>query len=100
MKDETDEISKLCITGLEGNSLVTGEFPSQRASNAENISIGWRHHGIAFCGWNNLYLENSTFKHGSLESFQLYIITNTEHMLEFTPQDLTENMSSLVQLMV
>ena len=32
-------------TGLcEGNSPVTGEFPSQRASNAENISIWWRHH--------------------------------------------------------
>ena len=36
------EISKLCVTGLcEGNSPVTGEFPAQRASNAENISIWW-----------------------------------------------------------
>ena len=26
------------------NSPVTGEFPSQRASNAENISIWWRYH--------------------------------------------------------
>ena len=25
---------------------MTGEFPAQRASNAENISIWWRHHGI------------------------------------------------------
>ena len=25
---------------------VTGEFPAQRASNAENVSIRWRHHGI------------------------------------------------------
>ena len=32
--------SKLHITGLcEGNSLVTGEIPSQRASYAENVSI-------------------------------------------------------------
>ena len=31
--------SKLRVTGLcEGNSPVTGEFPSQRASNAENVS--------------------------------------------------------------
>ena len=38
--------SKLRVTGLcEGNSLETGEFPAQRASNAENISIWWRHHG-------------------------------------------------------
>ena len=37
--------SKLCVTGLcEGNSPVTGEFPTQRASNAENVSIWWRHH--------------------------------------------------------
>ena len=37
--------SKLRVTGLcEGNSLVTGEFPAQRASNAENVSIWWRHH--------------------------------------------------------
>ena len=37
--------SKLRVTGFcEGNSPVTGEFPAQRASNAENISIWWRHH--------------------------------------------------------
>ena len=33
--------SKVCITGLcEGNSPVTGEFPTQRASNVENVSMG------------------------------------------------------------
>ena len=38
--------SKLRVTGLcEGNSPVTGEFPAQRASNAENAFIWWRHHG-------------------------------------------------------
>ena len=32
--------AKLRATGLcEGNSPVTGEFPSQRASDAENVSI-------------------------------------------------------------
>ena len=37
---------KLRVTGLcEGNSPMTGEFPSQRISNAENASIWWRHHG-------------------------------------------------------
>ena len=36
---------KLRVTGLcVGNSPVTGEFPAQRASNAENVSIWWRHH--------------------------------------------------------
>ena len=37
--------SKLCVTGLcAGNAPVTGEFPAQMASNAENVSIWWRHH--------------------------------------------------------
>ena len=37
--------STLRVTGLcEGNSPVTGKFPAQRASNAENASIWWRHH--------------------------------------------------------
>ena len=36
---------KIRVTGLyEGNPTVTGRFPSQMASNAENISIWWRHH--------------------------------------------------------
>ena len=39
--------SKLRVTGLcAGNSPVIGEFPEQRASNAENVSIWWRHRGI------------------------------------------------------
>ena len=37
--------SKLRVTGLcVGNSPVTSEFPAQMASNAENVSIWWRHH--------------------------------------------------------
>ena len=39
---------KLRVIGLcAGNSPMTGEFPSQRASNAENVSIWWHQH--AFC---------------------------------------------------
>ena len=39
------KISKLRVTGLcAGNSPVTGEFPTQMASDTENVSIGWRHH--------------------------------------------------------
>ena len=37
--------SKLRVTGLcAGNLPGTGEFPAQVASNAENVSIWWRHH--------------------------------------------------------
>ena len=33
-----EKISMLRVTGLcGGNSLVTGEFPAQRASNTENV---------------------------------------------------------------
>ena len=36
---------KFRVTGLcVGNSPETGEFPAQMASNAENVSIWWRHH--------------------------------------------------------
>ena len=41
--------SKLWVTGLcEANSPVTGDFPAQTASNAENVSIWLLHHAI--CG--------------------------------------------------
>ena len=37
--------SKLRVTGLcPRNSPWTGEFPAQMVSNAENVSIWWRHH--------------------------------------------------------
>ena len=37
--------SELRVTGLcAGNSPWTSEFPAQTASNAENVSIWWRHH--------------------------------------------------------
>ena len=35
---------------------VTGEFPAQMASNAENVSIWWRHHGQ-----NKTYIHIQTF---------------------------------------
>ena len=43
-RGRSKKTSQLRVTGLcEGNSPVTGEFPTQRASNAENVSIWWRH---------------------------------------------------------
>ena len=47
-RNGSKNISKLCVTDLcEGNSPMTGEFPARRASNAENVSIWWRHHVIS-----------------------------------------------------
>ena len=40
MKTSKLRVTVLCV----GNSPVTGEFPAQMASKAENISIWWRHH--------------------------------------------------------
>ena len=38
---------KLSVTGLcAGNSPGAGEFPTQMASYAENVSIWWRHHDL------------------------------------------------------
>ena len=46
--------SRLRVTGLcAGNSPGTGEFPAQMTSNAENVSIWWRHH-VGFCWSSNL----------------------------------------------
>ena len=44
--------SKLRITALcVGNSPMTGEFPAQKTSYAESVSIWWRHHAIkGHCG--------------------------------------------------
>ena len=48
-KHRSKKTSKLRVTGhCEWNPPVTGRFPSQRASNAENLSIPWRHHDIHF----------------------------------------------------
>ena len=42
--------SKPALLSLcEGNPPVTGGFPSQRVSNAENVSIWWRHHNKNPC---------------------------------------------------
>ena len=44
-RHRSKKTSKLRVTGLcAGNSPVTGEIPAKRASNAENVSIWWRHH--------------------------------------------------------
>ena len=46
-RHRSKKTSKLRVTGLyTGNSPASGEFPTQMASNAENVSIWWRHHEI------------------------------------------------------
>ena len=69
--------SKVRVTGLcAGNSPGTGEFPAQRASNAENGPIWWRHHAM----WNRHRRAISTVmpltpqsKYGPQITFMVYI---------------------------
>ena len=44
--DQSRHQSSASLAICVGNSPGTGEFPAQIASNAENVSIWWRHHDI------------------------------------------------------
>ena len=43
----------------------TGEFPAQRASNAENVSIWWRHHESRM-NYAFLYVDDITYQWGTM----------------------------------
>ena len=67
---------KLRVTGrCEGNSRVTGEFSAQIASNAESVSIWWRHVISAFCPW---YWTDTGGKNPPL-NINLPILQNQQH---------------------
>ena len=52
LRRRSKKTSKLHVTGLcKGNTLVTGEFSAQRASNAENVSIGFSWSWSFNCGY-------------------------------------------------
>ena len=53
--------SKLRVTGLcAGNSTVTGEFPAQRASNAENFPFDDVIMDMIFYRYSNTLFEHDT----------------------------------------
>ena len=75
--------SKLCVTGLcGGNSPGTGEFPAQMASNAENVSIWWRHHAFMMKPWHGnplcitgpLWLVDSPHKGPVMQSCDVFFV--------------------------
>ena len=62
--------SKLRVTGLcAGNIPRTGDFPAQMASNAENISIWWRHHVL----WGDGFISHYNL-HGYLPQFLKWLV--------------------------
>ena len=88
--------SKLRVTGLcAGNSPVTGEFPAQMASNAENISIWWRHHVL-------LHFTSAIFMLSNRNPYynewcpSLYPKQNSVHMLYNNLKSTYGNKSSLL----
>ena len=46
--------SLACVRGIHWTD---GEFPSQRSSKAENVSIWWRHHGSSSSWWGGWLLQ-------------------------------------------
>ena len=65
----------LCVTGLcAGNSPVTGEFPVQTASNAENVSIWWSQHYKS----ENLFVACSVPSHYAKDGCHIVRIGDTK----------------------
>ena len=65
----TGEFPEQRASNADRNSQVTGEFPAQRASNADNVSIWWRDHVLAnpllvipTLTWNSLLFFISKFQ--------------------------------------
>ena len=55
-KRKSKKTPKLCVIALcARNSPVTGELPTQKASNAENVSIWWRHHIVTATKVNSFF---------------------------------------------
>ena len=68
-RHRSKKTSKPRVTGLcVGNSPVTGEFPAQMASNAENVSIWWRFH---------VNIIPSEAKQSIIPAFEKFIIRAT-----------------------
>ena len=82
----SNETSKLRVTGLcAGNSPGTGEFPAQMASNAENVSIWWRHHVdtsfsiAAYVEWN-IYANQDSAAHSLTWTLFRYSLLSIFHI--------------------
>ena len=90
-RHRSKKTSKLRVTGLcVGNSPVTGEFPAQRASNAENASIWWRHNDLVCTKHStryNLHFEDIiTDLHSYLFRYRATTVRNSnlsQHAAEY-----------------
>ena len=93
MASQITGVSVVCLTVCSGTyqrkhqsstSLVTGEFPTQMASNAENVSIWWRHHVMIFYSTSpllNKLICQYSFWDSNLEWTQSDIRSNMQRTL-------------------
>ena len=73
--------SKFRVTGLcAGNSPGTSEFPAQMASNAENVSIWWRHHVVNNHDYVMAHSTLLTFSEGTSTSRRWFHPQMTSHV--------------------
>ena len=96
-----------------GNSEMTGEFPTQRTSNAENVSIWWRHHEIgywpSFLGGKKCcqkYAVNSGLNQLIDDVFKWFFLNDSlcililiQIPLNVVPMGLVDHKSTLFQVM-
>ena len=99
---KSQKTSKLRVTGLcEGNSPVTGEFPTQGASNAENVSIWWRnffyHVPLFLCISQPLFFEIPTRDNpGHAHEFRVFKISMSAPYV--LPLSFSDYMQHLVKI--
>ena len=86
--------SRLRVTGLcVENSPVTGECPAQKASDAENVSIWWRHHDCV--GYEPINIGVSSFHagHAHFERKSFNPIRRTHFNIFFYTAQTEDNLS-------
>ena len=94
--------SKLCVTGICKGKLTGGrKFSTQSASNAENASIWWRHHGLRAFKTQG---SRQNGHHFADVIFQIHFFIRTWSSsiyisLKFVPKCPNKNKVALVQIM-
>ena len=76
--------SKCRVTGLcAGNSPDIGEFPAQKASNAKNVFIWWRHDNVSFLDISTLSCTVSDDKVGVITTLVWLLWMPQHYVLTF-----------------
>ena len=99
-------VSVCCVIGLcEGYPPVTCGFPSQRASNKENVSIWWRQHVMfhCMCIYSTGIIHHIIFLQCNMDAAfpaTVYISCDTEKVIRFARQPMLGILSYQVLLPV